>query len=77
MNDPEGVHTIDIMLIDIMWKVMYTQNYRPFIWYVWNGNVLYDDYKTIDPSKQKRNQGLVYQDDIFESEVRKYDFGKA
>jgi GR25 family glycosyltransferase involved in LPS biosynthesis len=78
MNMPGGIYTIDMMLIDIMWKVMYTQNYRPFIWYVWNGNMIPDnEYKTIDPSKQKRNQGLVFQDDIFESEVRQYEFGKS
>jgi GR25 family glycosyltransferase involved in LPS biosynthesis len=77
MTQPEGVHTIDIMFYNHMWKKMYNPSYNPFVWYVWNGNILPDSYKTNDPSKQKRNQGLVFQDDIFESEVRKYDFGKA
>jgi GR25 family glycosyltransferase involved in LPS biosynthesis len=77
LNHPNGIYTIDMMLIDMMWQVMYNKDFRPFVWYVWNGNILPNDYKTIDPSKQKRNQGLVFQDDIFESEVRQYEFGKA
>jgi GR25 family glycosyltransferase involved in LPS biosynthesis len=78
MTSPSGVYTIDIMFYDLMWKAMYQSNYSPFIWYVWNGTIIPDKkYKTLDPSKQKRNHGLVFQDDIFESEVKKYPFGQA
>jgi GR25 family glycosyltransferase involved in LPS biosynthesis len=78
MTSPGGVYTIDIMFYDLMWKAMYNRSYNPFIWYVWNGTQIPDQkYHTRDPSKQKRNQGLVFQDDIFESEVKKYPFGKA
>jgi GR25 family glycosyltransferase involved in LPS biosynthesis len=77
LNQPNGVYTIDYMLIDIMWKVMYNQINKPFIWYVWNGNQLEESYKTKDPSKQKRNGGIVFQDDKFESEIKVYEFGKS
>ena len=77
VNRKDGVYTIDSMLIDMMWEAMYDQKTQRFIWYVWNGNVIPDTYRTTDPSKQKRNQGLVFQDDQFESEVKIYAFGKA
>ena len=77
VNRKDGIYTIDSMLIDMMWEAMYNQKIQKFIWYVWNGNVIPDTYRTNDPSKQKRNQGLVFQDDQFESEVKVYEFGKA
>jgi len=78
MTQEKGVYTIDIIFYDLMWKAMYDRTYTPFVWYVWNGNIIPDKkYKTRDPSKQKRNQGLVFQDDIFESEVKQYPFGQA
>ena len=73
LNEPSGVRTIDIMLIEHMYKHFQNPTYLPFIWYAWNATMIPDIYKKNKPSIEKRNSGLVFQDDTFESEVSNYD----
>jgi GR25 family glycosyltransferase involved in LPS biosynthesis len=73
LNTTNGVYTIDCMLIKYMYEHMQNQKFQPFIWYVWNATMIPDKGKTDKPSVDKRNCGLVFQDDQFESEVSKYD----
>jgi GR25 family glycosyltransferase involved in LPS biosynthesis len=62
LNNELGVYTIDCMLLDFMKK-------DAFNWVVWNG------YKFFPPKQQMsqqwaiRNHGLVYQDEIFGSDI--------
>lgn len=72
---PNGVYTIDCMLIDCMKQ--YYKNLRlnrnttlPFKWYVWNGLFYPTEMKDMPKGWTKRNCGLVYQDERFGSEVR-------
>jgi len=63
LNNPEGVYTIDGILLEFM-------NKDAFNWYVWNGSSFY-------PSKLKmqnhrwnvRNNGLVFQDEMFGTDI--------
>jgi len=73
LNEASGVRTIDIMLINNMYKHFQNPQYVPFIWYAWNATMIPDMYKKNKPSIEKRNSGLVFQDDTFESEVSNYD----
>jgi GR25 family glycosyltransferase involved in LPS biosynthesis len=72
-----GVRTIDCMLIDMQKLIIsdvtgYTRlNPPPFRWYVWNATMYPSkEGRSMDPGWAKRNNGLVFQDDAFESEVR-------
>ena len=67
LNNKEGVFTIDRMIIEMMY------NKPQFKWYVWNATMIPDNYKKNKPSIEKRNGGLVFQDDSFESDVSNYD----
>jgi hypothetical protein len=53
---------------------MKDQSYNPYIWYAWNGTILPTDAGKQDkPSRAKRNNGLVFQDDLFESQVSEFE----
>jgi len=72
LNQPSGVHTIDVMLIKIMYSYLHNpKSIPPFIWYVWNGSMISDSSKEDNYLVKKRNTGLVFQDDQFESEAGK------
>lgn len=73
LNYKEGVYTIDRMLIQFMYTAVDHDNYKPFKWYVWNATMIPDNYKKNKLSIEKRNTGLVFQDDSFESDVSNYD----
>jgi len=71
LEKPGGVYTIDCMLIDYMKDYYHRVRLNretplPFVWYVWNG------FCRVEMPKgwTKRNCGLVYQDEVFGSEVR-------
>ena len=71
LQNPNGVRTIDCMLIDMQKEVFYRRKNMYFKWYVWNATMYpVDINKKMDPGWAKRNNGLVFQDDAFESEVR-------
>ena len=68
---PVGVRTIDCMLIDAQKYMLAKKNTHIFTWYVWNAS-MFPDAKGVNmnPGWAKRNNGLVFQDESFESEVR-------
>jgi GR25 family glycosyltransferase involved in LPS biosynthesis len=66
---PKGVRTIDCMLLEIMKQVL-IHNLDVFTWYTWNATMFPDPFALADPDWAKRNNGLVFQDPKFESDVR-------
>lgn len=62
LRDPNGVRTIDCMLIDHMKACVFRQVQCPFQWYVWNGLKFPEREALIDRHWAKRNTGLVFQD---------------
>jgi GR25 family glycosyltransferase involved in LPS biosynthesis len=69
-----GMYPIDCMITDHMYIHMKDQSYSPYIWYAWNGTILPTDAGKKDkPSRAKRNNGLVFQDDLFESQVSEFE----
>ena len=62
IRDPNGVRTIDCMLIDHMKRHVFQMIRCPFVWYVWNGLKFLDKQALTDPHWAKRNTGLVFQD---------------
>jgi len=66
-----GVKTIDCMLLGLMKSVVFENvDPVPFIWYTWNATMFYDPFASADPDWAKRNNGLVFQDPKFISDVR-------
>jgi GR25 family glycosyltransferase involved in LPS biosynthesis len=62
LNNPEGVYTIDGMLLELMYK-------DAFYWCVWNASSFYPSKHITDSKWKERNNGLVYQDDAFETDI--------
>lgn len=62
-----GVYTIDTML-----KVHMETRSPSFSWYVWNGKPFHDPKCEMAKGWTKRNQGLVFQEEHFGSDVREY-----
>lgn len=62
VKDPNGVRTIDCMLIDHMKRMMMGLCKELFVWYVWNGTMFLDVKASISKDWAKRNTGLVFQD---------------
>jgi GR25 family glycosyltransferase involved in LPS biosynthesis len=62
MNSVIGVYTIDCMLLDLMKE-------DAFNWYVWNGYKFYPNKEKMSQLWAIRNSGLVYQDEVFGSDV--------
>jgi hypothetical protein len=61
------------MINDNMKKAFMTKGqYMPFTWYVWNATMFRDDnaMKGNNPQWTQRNQGLVFQDSQFDSDIR-------
>ena len=68
---PKGCRTIDCMLIDAQKQMIMKQSSNMFIWYSWNASMFPDPKGvSMNPGWAKRNNGLVFQDDAFVSEVR-------
>ena len=71
LNNTDGVYTIDGMLLELMKK-------GAFNWYVWNGQTFYPSPDELNNRCSSRNNGLVYQDDAFVSDIIKdYDLHRA
>jgi len=70
LKHPDGVSTIDCMLINYMKAAIFKKKPCPFTWYVWNGTLVPDPAAAADPSWAKRNHGLVFQDASMGSFVR-------
>lgn len=70
VNHPDGVKTIDCMIIEYMKAVVFEGAAPSIIWYVWNATMFEDEVTKADPDWAKRNHGLVFQDPQFISDVR-------
>lgn len=57
-----GVYTIDCMLLDFMKN-------NSFKWSVWNGYKFFPSKEKMSPQWAIRNHGLVYQDEVFGSDI--------
>ena len=64
INEPYGMYTIDGMLIDLM-------HAKRFNWYIWNGS-FYPPEKKMAEGWNVRNNGLVYQDENFGTDIMNY-----
>jgi GR25 family glycosyltransferase involved in LPS biosynthesis len=64
INEPNGMYTIDGMLIDLM-------HAKRFKWYIWNGS-FYPPEKKMAEGWNIRNNGLVYQDENFGTDIMNY-----
>lgn len=63
LNNPEGVYTIDGILLEFMYK-------DAFNWYVWNGSTFYpSNIKMQNHRWVVRNNGLVFQDETFGTDI--------
>jgi len=62
LNSEIGVYTIDCMLLDFMKK-------DAFNWVVWNGYKFLTTKYNMNKEWAMRNHGLVYQDEIFGSDI--------
>lgn len=62
LNNDIGVYTIDCMLLDLMKE-------DAFNWSVWNGYKFYPPNNTMSHQWLIRNHGLVYQDEVFGSDI--------
>ena len=69
LDDPNGVATIDIMLIQHQWQDHIGNRAAPFAWYAWDGTTFPDQRATGHPRWEIRNTGLVFQDYAFGSDV--------
>lgn len=72
VQDPNGVWTIDCMLIEHMKDFMFRDKEAKFTWYAWNGTKFIDKAAFADPQWTKRNTGLVFQDSTLGTYVRPY-----
>ena len=64
-----GLHTIDIILIDIQKRVKEKKLRSLFTWYCWNGTYHPCEYNKLpfQNNMEERNSGLVFQDNTFTS----------
>ena len=62
MSSSIGVYTIDCMLLDFMYADLYK-------WYVWNGYAFYPSNLKMSHKWAIRNNGLVYQDEVFGTDI--------
>ena len=65
LSRPGGLYTIDTML-----KVEMDLNTKSFQWYVWNGKLFPCSEAEMPNGWSKRNNGLVFQDESFGTDVR-------
>jgi len=70
LGDPDGVRTIDCMLIDAMKADLMGVKPCPFNWYAWNGTLFADP--AAFTKWEKRNSGLVFQDIELGTYVREW-----
>ena len=71
LEDPDGVATIDIMLIHHQWQDHIGSRPAPFTWYAWDGATFPDARAAGHPRWEIRNTGLVFQDFAFGSDVER------
>jgi hypothetical protein len=72
LNDPNGVATIDSMVMHYQWLEHQGHQRAPFDWYVWDGTTFPDLRAKGHPLWEIRNAGLVFQNFAFESDIEKF-----
>jgi SAM-dependent methyltransferase len=71
LDDPNGVATIDVMLIHHQWQDHTGNKPAPFTWYAWDGTTFPDQRSMGHPRWEIRNTGLVFQDFSLGSDVER------
>jgi hypothetical protein len=72
LNDPEGVGSIDVMIIRHQWLEHAGTRRAPFDWYAWNGTTFTDSRAMGNPAWEKRNSGLVFQNFALGSDIESF-----
>lgn len=63
-------HRKGMFIIDCMLRYGMCMHEKPFIWYAWNGMKFLDNNRGSNPHWIIRNTGLVYQDEVFGSNIK-------